>query len=147
MKNNLIYILLGGGILYYFFSKNKKTTNVDTVINPLDVLLTTPTTNTTTTTTKPNNSVVIPSNTTVNTLPVVKDPYFANQTINAKMPYQNIKIYDLSFKNILGTTNTAKFIKAYGTNKNVLQVETTVQKGIYNVPTKIVGYTESKYWN
>ena len=134
MKGKLIYYIIGGGLLYFIYNKFKnKTPEALPVIAPETKLTTLPIA-------KPKGSK--PSK----KIETVTLPFSVGNTIVPILPYKVLNIYDPTFKNILAQSYEAKFIKPVGTKNNVLKVEAMYLSGNYKIPTKIIGYTQAKYW-
>jgi hypothetical protein len=135
MKGKLIYYIIGGGILYFIYDKFVKkkseavTTVPDTII-PLPV-------------TKPKKTVTINPPSKVEPYTI---PFNVGQTIVPKFPFNTLDILDPTLKKVVAKSKEAKYLQPIGTLNNYIKVEAIYPKGIYKVPTKIIGYTVSKNW-
>ena len=136
MKGKLINYIIVGGILYFLYNKLKNKVPESTQIPdqaPETKLISLPVS-------KPKSSKPAKQ------IEVVKLPFEPGNNIIPKLPYKNVQIFDPTYKKVLGTTREARFILPVGTAKNLLKVEAIIYTGAYKLPTKIIGYTEPKYW-
>jgi hypothetical protein len=136
MNKNIIYYIIGGGLLYFIYNKFK---NKSPEALPVPVPVT-ETKLTTLPVSKPKGSKPTKK------IETVTLPFSVGNTIVPVLPYQTLNIYDPTFTKILAKSYEAKFIKPVGSANNVLKVEATYLSGNYKIPTKIIGYTQAKYW-
>lgn len=136
MNKNIIYYIIGGGLLYFLYNKLKNKMPEASQIPdqaPETKLISLPVS-------KPKGSKPTKK------VEIVKLPFEPSDNITPKLPYKSIQIFDPTYKKVLGTTREARFIMPVGTAKNLLKVEAVIYSGAYKLPTKIIGYTEAKYW-
>lgn len=136
MNKNIIYYIIGGGLLYFLYNKLKnKTPEASQIPEPAPEtkLISLPVS-------KPKESKPTKK------VEIVNLPFEPGNTIIPKLPYKNVQIFDPTYKKVLGTSREARFILPVGTAKNLLKVEAIIYTGAYKLPTKIIGYTEPKYW-
>lgn len=135
MKGKLIYYIIGGGILYFIYDKFVKKKEEEVQVTPESVI---------------PLPVITPKKTvTINPPSKIKPytlPFNIGQTIVPKFPFVTLDILDPTLKKVVAKSKEAKYLQPIGALNNYIKVEAVYQKGIYKIPTKIIGYSLSKNW-